>query len=211
MSESKLNGIWNKADKSFASIILTHGAGAGMEHPFMTNLAEQLALSGINVFRFNFPYIERGKRVPGSPKENQQAIIDAVKELEGSNQPLFVGGKSYGGRMASHCAADNAIQTVKGLVFFGFPLHAPGRDSKDRASHLADVGIPMLFLQGTGDKLANIDLISEVNDELGSKATLKTFQSADHSFKMPKKLGIDQLSMTRQLADQTQLWMKSIL
>lgn len=206
--ETYISAIWNHAESPKALMVLAHGAGAGMDHSFMSSLASQLCEAGISVLRFNFPYIDLGRRAPDSPKKAQNAIADVVNFASQSypDLPLFVGGKSYGGRMASHCAAQKSIDSVKGLVFYGFPLHAPGRDSKDRANHLSEVNIPMLFLQGAKDKLANIDLITEVCAELGGKAQLEVFESADHSFKVPKKMSIDQEQMIGLLVEKTRKW-----
>ncbi len=211
--EIELSASWNHAIKPIATLLLAHGAGAGMNHPFMTSLANFLCALNISTLRFNFPYIEKGRRAPESPKIAQQAIVDVVDLIAntGNTQPVIVGGKSYGGRMASHCAAQGKIDYVAGLVFYGFPLHAPGKPSMNRADHLKDVQIPLLFLQGTNDQLAQIDIINEVREGLGNNTTLKTFQSADHSFKVPKSHGIDHQSMIMELANQTRFWINDVL
>ncbi|MDA1121028.1 MAG: dienelactone hydrolase family protein [Bacteroidetes bacterium] len=210
--EIDMSASWHHARKPIAALLLAHGAGAGMDHRFMTSLAGFLCELNISTLRFNFPYIEKGRRAPESPKVAQQAIVDAVDFIAngGNTLPLFVGGKSYGGRMASHCAALGRIE-ISGLVFYGFPLHAPGKPSMNRADHLKDIKIPLLFLQGTNDQLAQIDLINEVCKGLGNNTTLKTFQSADHSFKVPKSSGIDPESMIKELAIQTRFWIEDVL
>ena len=194
-----------------ALMILSHGAGAGMDHSFMSNLAGELNNQDISVLRFNFPYIDQGRRAPDSPKKAQKTIENVVTYAAASlpETPLYVGGKSYGGRMASHCAAQKTIPSVRGLIFYGFPLHAPGRDSKDRAAHLTEVGVPMLFLQGANDKLANINLIGEVTQEL-DLATLKTFKRGDHSFKVPKSMGLSPEEMIVKLATETAEWIDGL-
>lgn len=209
--DSEVSAIWNQADSPRGIMVLAHGAGAGMTHSWMEQLALSLTGEGLTTLRFNFLYIEQGRRSPPSPKKAQQTIQDVVNYAHNAypELPIFVGGKSYGGRMASHCAAQKTIPATEGLVFFGFPLHAPGRDSKNRADHLAEVAVPMLFLQGTKDKLANIQMITEVVNDL-SKATLQSFESADHSFKVPKALGIDQETMIKNLAQATRSWIDTL-
>jgi len=208
-----ISARWNVAQSPVAQIVLAHGAGAGMDHSFMDNLANQLCTSGVSVLRFNFPYIDQGRRSPDSPKKAQKAIVEVVKFAGNSypDLPLFVGGKSYGGRMASHCSTQNSMGPTKGLIFFGFPLHAPGRVSIDRADHLSEVAIPMLFLQGTNDKLANIHLITKVCSQLSHKAHLETFEYADHSFKVPKKIGLNQDQMIALLAGKSKSWIESLI
>lgn len=208
-----ISGRLNLASSPIALVVLSHGAGAGMDHMFMETLANQLCSADISVLRFNFPYIDQGRRAPDSPKKAQKAINEVVRFASNSypDQPLFVGGKSYGGRMASHCAAQKSIDPVRGLIFYGFPLHAPGRDSIDRASHLSAVNIPMLFLQGTNDKLANLEMIKQVSSGLGDKAHLETFDSADHSFKVPKRIGLSQDEMIALLTDKSKSWISSLI
>ncbi len=182
-------------------IILAHGAGAGMHHSFMVKVADKISENGFHTVRFNFPYMEEGRKSPGSPKKNIEAWGLVLNHIQAHHPdlPIFLAGKSYGGRMASHLLAEKAYEQVKGIVYFGFPLHAPGKDSKDRADHLNQVGVPQLFLQGTKDKLANINLINEVVKEL-EKAELVEIEDADHSFNVPKKLGISKDEMINQLA-----------
>lgn len=192
-------------------LILAHGAGAGMEHPFMKSLAQRINEAGIHVIRFNFPYKQRGKKMPGSPKE---AILAFKKVTEYANETfpdcsVFISGKSYGGRMASHMAAENPDLDVSGLIYFGFPLHAPGKASKDRAQHLVSISMPQLFLQGTNDALANIDLIKQVVEEQ-KDAKLITFEGADHSFKTPKTATQSTKEVFDQLVVQSVSWIKAI-
>jgi predicted alpha/beta-hydrolase family hydrolase len=167
---------------------LAHGAGAGMDHIFMETLATALAETGIGTFRFNFPFAEHKKGRPDSPAVAHQTIaaaIDKVLELYPS-LPLFVAGKSFGGRMSSQYLSVNQRKDIKGLIFYGFPLHPAGKPAVERADHLKAVKAPMLFLQGTKDTLATWDLIETVCKSL-KKATLVKLEGADHSFKAGKK------------------------
>lgn len=170
-----------------ATIILAHGAGAGMLHPFMETLAESLHIGGFRVIRFNFPYMEGGKKSTGSAKHNIEAwrnVFCYTRERY-PEEPIFISGKSYGGRMASHLVVETDVIPA-GIIYFGFPLHTPGKDSKDRAMHLIKIEVPQLFLQGTHDKLANMALMEEVVADL-QDARLVRIDHADHSFKRPKK------------------------
>ncbi len=179
----------NEASQPEYILVLAHGAGAGMNHPFMINIAESISSYVGSVIRFNFPYMEQGRKSPGSPKPNIEAI-QKVYEFTGdrfAGLPIFLSGKSYGGRLSSHLIADQPSLSVAGLIYFGFPLHAPGRDSIDRAAHLYHIEIPQLFIQGTRDKLANYEMIQGVIKEC-RKADLLTIEQGDHSFKVPKKL-----------------------
>jgi len=201
----------HKAGHAENVLILAHGAGAGMNHPFIAELAKEIYVQGIHVVRFNFPYIERSRKAPGSQKEailTWREVIEKVKQLfPGLN--LFISGKSYGGRMASHLLAENYAKGACGIIYFGFPLHAPGRDSVDRASHLTSIGIPQLFIQGTKDKLANIGLIQEVVTGIPF-CTLKIIEDADHSFNVPRRLGISQREMIKRLSSTANEWMNQI-
>ncbi len=192
----------DEARSPIAVIILAHGAGAGMHHPFMVGISNALANSGFHVVRFNFPYMEQGRKSPGSPKKNIETWALVIEHIHHNHPelPIFISGKSYGGRMASHLLAEEAIESINGIIYFGFPLHAPGRDSKERAEHLDRLQVPQLFLQGTNDKLANIDLMKEVVSGL-DRGTLVEIEGADHSFNVPKKLGISKSQMIQQLSD----------
>ena len=165
-----------------------HGAGAPMNHPFMKSISKELESLGIGTMRFNFPYMENKKGRPDVPAVAHQTIEAAANWLnkEYPKTPLFLSGKSFGGRMSSQYLAKNNPDFVKGVAFYGFPLHAPGQASTDRADHLKDIKAPLLFLQGTRDSLAQWDLIESVTKGL-PKATLIKFEGADHSFKAGKK------------------------
>src|SRR5690348_15142326 len=165
-------------------MVLGHGAGAGMAHPFLGKLAGELADAGIATLRYQFPYMEERRRIPDKRELLAATVAAAVHqavEVE-PKLPLLAGGKSMGGRMTSQAAAQGLLGPVKGLAFFGFPLHAPNRPSTKRADHLKKVSLPMLFLQGTRDTLADLSLLRPVCAELGPRATLHIIPEADHSF-----------------------------
>lgn len=199
------------ASKPLAVLIIAHGAGASMHHPFITTLADKIADLGVSTVRFNFPYMEQGRKSPGSPKANIETwglVVEHIKS-QYPGIPLFVSGKSYGGRMASHLLAEGN-DDVKGVIYYGFPLHAPGRDSKDRADHLRRIEQPQLFLQGSNDKLANLDLIKEVHSEL-SKSRLEVIEEADHSFNVPKRTGMTKDEVMNFLANTSVEWIRKHL
>jgi uncharacterized protein len=178
-----------------AVMTLAHGAGAGMDHPFMKKLAKALAEVNIGTVRFNFAYIEKGKKMPDPPaiaEKTVGVVLQKTHELF-PGVPLLAGGKSFGGRMFSQFTSKNQPGGLRGLVFFGFPLHAPGKPSDERAAHLTAVNFPMLFLQGTRDALASLDLMRGVTERL-KRAELVQFEGADHSFKAGKKEFIPELA-----------------
>jgi len=176
----------------------------------MEEAATLLAENGIATFRFNFPYIEKGKKVPDVPAIAMKTVQSAVDTASrhAVQLPLFAGGKSFGGRMTSQAAASGMIQSIKGIVFFGFPLHAPGKPGIERAAHLHDVKIPMLFLQGTRDSLADIALMRKLYDELGKKTTLHEVQGGDHSFHVSKER--DE-GVMKEICERAAVWMKEKL
>lgn len=184
----KVSAILTTPAAPTSLITLAHGAGAGMDHIFMQNLSASLADAGIAVLRFNFPFMEQQKKRPDTPAVAHATIEAAINKAVSlyPELPLFVAGKSFGGRMSSQYLSANHRKDVNGLIFFGFPLHQPGKPSMDRAEHLKAVKIPMLFLQGTKDTLASIDLMETLCKSL-KKATLVKFEGADHSFKAGKK------------------------
>ncbi|MBL7698613.1 MAG: dienelactone hydrolase family protein [Chitinophagaceae bacterium] len=169
-------------------VTLAHGAGAGMNHSFMVSLAKALADSGVASLRFNFPFIEQKKRRPDLPAVAHKTIEAAVVEVKKSfpKLPLFLSGKSFGGRMSSQFLAARPDKDVKGIIFFGFPLHPAGKPATERADHLKNIAVPMLFLQGTRDELATLELIEQVCSSLKT-ATLVEIEGADHAFKAGKK------------------------
>lgn len=189
---------------AFALLVLAHGAGAGMEHPFMEELSERLADHKVGTLRFNFAYMEKGKGAPDRPKKAHPAVKAAVEEAKkyADGLKLLAGGKSFGGRMTSQVAAKAELNGVQGVVYYGFPLHAPGKAGIERAAHLADIEIPQLFLQGTRDTLARFDLITAVCEKL-QNAHLVKMEGGDHSFKTLKRSGISHEEVMEQLAKET--------
>jgi predicted alpha/beta-hydrolase family hydrolase len=196
-----------------ACYVVAHGAGAGMRHPFMAAVAQGFSERGIATLRYQFPYMERGSKRPDSPKAAQAAVRAAVAyaaELV-PKLPLIAGGKSYGGRMTSQAQAEEPLAGVRGLAFLGFPLHAPGQPSADRAEHLARVTIPMLFLQGTRDDFADLSHLKPLVKRLGSRATLKLFDHADHSFHVPAKSGRTDAEVMTELLDTLAEWVLKLV
>jgi predicted alpha/beta-hydrolase family hydrolase len=179
-----------------------------MNHPFMENMAEYLADVNIGTFRFNFPYMENHSKRPDPPLvliKTIQSALWKLREFTG-NIPVLAGGKSMGGRMISLAASKNLLGGITGIVFLGFPLHAPAKPSDDRAEHLYAIQTPMLFLQGTNDKLANLSLLTPVITRLGSIASLHILQNADHSFKLPKKTGRNEEDVYKELSTKIKEW-----
>ena len=189
-------------------LVLAHGAGAGMSHPFMEMLAVELAGVDVATLRYQFPYMEQRRRVPDVPSLLTSTVVAAVQAAAEAapDLPLFAGGKSMGGRMTSQAAAQRPLKGVRGLIFFGFPLHPPNRPGTKRAEHLAKVTVPMLFLQGTRDTLADLKLLRPVCAKLGSRATLHVIETADHSFHVLKKSGRSDAEVLRELAEKTSSW-----
>jgi predicted alpha/beta-hydrolase family hydrolase len=188
--------------------VMAHGAGAGMRHPFMEQMAERLAERDIATFRFQFPYMQAGAGRPDSPSVLERTIASAVEAAATARPglPLLAGGKSLGGRMTSHAAASRALPAVRGLVFLGFPLHAPGKPGVARAGHLGQVAQPMLFLQGTRDALADLQLIRSVTAPLGERSTVYVVEGGDHSFKVPKRSGRTEQQVLDELSDVISRW-----
>ena len=191
--------------------VFAHGAGAGMNHPFMQRAAEALETRGIATHRFDFPYVQAKKSRPDPPVVAEAAVRQAVDEAARKHPglPILAGGKSFGGRMTSQAQGSQPMPGVRGLVFFGFPLHPAGRPSSDRARHLADVAVPMLFLQGTRDSLAELPLLEPLVKSLGSLATLHLVQEADHSFHVPAKTGRRDAEILAEILDAAASWMTS--
>jgi len=189
-------------------LVLAHGAGAGIRHRFFETLVPLLADRGIATLRYQFPYMEAGRKRPDPPDVAQATVRAAVAAATGlaPGLPLFAGGKSFGGRMTSLAQSTEPLPGVRGLVFLGFPLHAAGRPSSGRADHLDRVGVPMLFLQGTRDTLADLTLLQPVLQRLGARATLHVVDGADHSFGVLKRSGRTGDDVMRELATRVAEW-----
>ena len=187
--KGEVSSILMRPDGAQWLLVLGHGASTNMRHATLQTIAERLADIGIATFRYQFPYMERG----GGGREAQAVALATVRSAvaaaheAASDLAILVGGHSYSGRMSSHTAAEAPIEHVRGLVFFAFPLHPSGKEGTERAEHLADVSVPMLFLSGTRDKLAVLELLEPVCEKLGDKATLHVLDTADHGFKVLKR------------------------
>jgi predicted alpha/beta-hydrolase family hydrolase len=190
-SSGEVSAILVRPRAARALYVFGHGAGAGMRHAFMEAAAGRLAGAEVATFRYNFPFTEAGRGGPNPEPVLLKTVRSAVAEARrlAPELPLFAGGKSMGGRMTSKAAAAEALPGVLGLAFFGFPLHAPGRGSDERGAHLTDVGLPMLFLQGTRDKLADLALLEPLLERVRPRPTLHVVEEADHGFHVPKRTG----------------------
>jgi len=188
--------------------VFAHGAGVGMRHAFMEAVAQGLAGRGIATLRYQFPYMERGSKRPDPPPLAQATVRAAVAAATrlAPELPLFAGGKSYGGRMTSQAQAAAPMPGVRGLVFLGFPLHPAGEPSDDRAAHLSDVQVPMLFLQGTRDELADLSLLQPLVARLGGHAKLHAVADADHSFHVPARSGRNDSQVLAEVLDAFAAW-----
>ena len=208
----RVSALLLRPAEPWAGYVLAHGAGAGMTHPFMESVARALVTRGLATLRYQFPYTEAGGRRPDPPRvllATVRAAVARARELLPSLK-LFAGGKSLGGRMTSHAAAERQLDGVAGLVFLGFPLHPPKRPAIERAEHLARVALPMLFLQGTRDDLADLTLVREVCAGLGERATLHVVEGADHSFGVLKRSGRTGSEVLDELADTIAGWARRV-
>ncbi len=210
---TRVSGLLQAPANARACYVLAHGAGAGMKHAFMAAVADELAERGIATLRYQFPYMEKGGKRPDPPKLAHAAVRAAVAEAARlvPKLPLIAGGKSFGGRMTSQAQAAAALPGVRGLAFLGFPLHPAGRPSQERAEHLFDVQIPMLFLQGSRDPLATLDQLEPVCKTLGKRATLEIFPDADHSFHVPAKTGRKDPEVRADVLNRLAAWTDNIL
>jgi hypothetical protein len=206
-----VSGLLQAPRAARACYVMAHGAGAGMTHPFMALLANDLAERGIATLRYQFPYMERGSKRPDPPKIAHATVRAAVAEASrlAPELALFAGGRSFGGRMTSQAQAVAPLPGVRGLVFLGFPLHPAGKPSDERAAHLSDVQIPMLFTQGTRDELADLPLLQALAGRLGARATLGLFQEADHSFHVPARTGRKDAEVRVEIADVLADWIET--
>ncbi len=209
--EQSVSALLDRPRSARACLVLAHGAGAPMTHPFLAAVAAGLAERAVATLRYNFPYMERKSPRPDSPRVATATVRAAVIEASRlmPKLPLFAGGKSFGGRMTSQAEAEAPLG-VRGLVFFGFPLHAPGKPSDERAAHLASVGVPMLFLQGTNDAFAELDLLKPVVERLGKRAELTLFDGADHSFHVAARTGKRDADVRRELIDSAATWILAL-
>lgn len=212
-STRQVSALLQASPGARAGYVLAHGAGAGMTHPFLAAIASGLAERGIATLRYQFPYMEQGSKRPDAPKlahaTVRAAVIEAARLLP--DLPLFAGGKSFGGRMTSQAQAASALPGVCGLIFLGFPLHPPGQPSTDRAKHLFEVQISMLFLQGDRDEFAHLDLLPPLIEQLGTRAVLKLFPAANHSFHVPANSGRNDSQVRAEILTIMTDWMSGIL
>ena len=205
----QVSGLWQAPADPSACLVLAHGAGAGMTHRSMAAIADGLAERGLATLRYQFPYMDKGGKRVDPPAVAHKAVRAAVADARrrAPDLPLFAGGKSFGGRMTSQAQAIAPLEAVRGLIFFAFPLHPAGKPSVERAAHLAAVAVPMLFLQGTKDTLAELDLLQPTVAGLGGRATLALADQADHSFHAPAKSGRKDPEVLAEILDVAVAWM----
>lgn len=210
---SPVSGLLRVPAEPQAGYVFAHGAGAGMGHAFMADFANGLAERGIATLRYQFPYMEQGSKRPDLPQVAhaavRAAVAEAARRLPGL--PLFAGGKSFGGRMTSQAQALAPLSLVRGLLFVGFPLHPAGKPSDTRAKHLFDIDGPMLFLQGTRDELATLELLHPLLQRLGERATLALFEDADHAFHVRARSGRTDAQTLQAMLDATAGWMQPLV
>jgi uncharacterized protein len=211
-SAGVVSALLDRPARERACFVFAHGAGAGMTHPFMAAIASGLGERGIATLRYQFPYMEKGSRRPDPPAVAHAAVRAAVTEARRCcpGIRLIAGGKSFGGRMTSQAQAIMPLGGVDGLAFLGFPLHPAGKPSSDRARHLADIRVPMLFVQGTRDNLAEMSLIEPVVKSLGRSASLHRVEGADHSFHVPVRSGRNDAEVMNEILDTFAAWVGSI-
>ena len=208
-----VSGLLQAPPKARACYVLAHGAGAGMAHPFMAAIAEGLGQRGIATLRYQFPYMEHGSKRPDAAALAQATVRAAVAEMSrlAPELVLIAGGKSFGGRMTSQAQAASPLPGVRGIAFLGFPLHPAGRPSDERGRHLFDVRIPMLFLQGARDHLADPQLLQALVEQLGERATLNLFLDADHSFHVPARTGRRDSDVRAEMLDTLAAWIEKVI
>jgi uncharacterized protein len=211
-NHGQVSALLDRPPHAWLLYVLAHGAGAGMRHRFLESMVRALFVRGVATLRYQFPYMEAGAKRPDSPAVAEGAVRGAVElatELA-DEIPLIAGGKSFGGRMTSGAAA-KSLPGVGGLVFLGFPLHPPGKPGTERADHLDRVEVPLLFLQGTRDQFAQLDLVTTVCRHLGRRATLHLIDEGDHSFNVPRRTGRDPSAVMDELADTIVDWAGSLI
>ena len=203
-----VSGLLLRPDAARLVYVLAHGAGAGMRHPFLEATSQRLAERSVATLRYQFPYMEQRARRPDPPAVAaatvRAVVVEAARAAPGL--PLVAGGKSFGGRMTSTAQAEQPLPGVRGLVFLGFPLHPPGRPGDSRAEHLAQIQIPMLFLQGDRDEFADLQLLRPVVKRLGERAALHVVEGGDHSFKVLKRSGRTDNDVMGELVDAIVEW-----
>jgi uncharacterized protein len=205
---STVSALLLRPDNTRACFVFAHGAGAGMSHPFMETVTTGLCDRGIATLRYQFPYMEKGSKRPDAPAVAHATVRAAVKEAARccAGLPLIAGGKSFGGRMTSQAQAIAPLPGVRGLAFLGFPLHPAGKPSAARGAHLSELKIPMLFLQGTRDSLAELTLLEPVVRGLGAPASLHLVQGADHSFHVLARSGRNDREVMSEILDALSAW-----
>ena len=203
-----VSALLSEPANPMAGYVFAHGAGAGMNHRFMEDVAQGLAERGVATMRYQFPYMEKGSKRPDAPRVAHAAVRAAVSEAarRWPQLPLVAGGKSFGGRMSSQAQAAAPLPGARGLVFFGFPLHPAGKPAAERGEHLLQVDCPMLFLQGTRDELADTVLLRALIERLGERATLELVDEADHSFHVPARSGRTDAQVRAGLLDAVVRW-----
>ncbi len=203
-----VSALFVRPERAHLLYLLAHGAGAGMHHPFLENVSAQLAQRGVATLRYQFPYMEAGRRRPDAPRALEETVCAAIGTASqiAPDLPLVAGGKSLGGRITSHIAASDPPAALRGVVFLGYPLHAPNRPDTKRAVHLKHIKVPTLFLQGTRDSLADLGLFRPIVRDLGDKATLHVVEGGDHSFKVLKRSGRTERQVTAEIADAIHDW-----
>jgi predicted alpha/beta-hydrolase family hydrolase len=211
-SHGSVSALLTKPARASACFVFAHGAGAGMNHPFMATVAAGLGERGVATLRYQFPYMEKGSKRPDAPAVAHAAVRAAVAEAARrcKGLPLIAGGKSFGGRMTSQAQAAAPLEGVHGLAFFGFPLHPAGKLSSDRAKHLGNIRIPMLFLQGSRDSLAELSLLEPVVKSLKRRASLHVVKDADHSFHVPARSGRKDSEVMNEILDAFANWVGAI-
>jgi predicted alpha/beta-hydrolase family hydrolase len=208
----RVSGLLQMPKAPRACYVMAHGAGAGMAHPFMSAIANDLARRGIATLRYQFPYVERGSKRPDDPRVAQATVRAAIAGASrlAPGLALYAGGKSFGGRMTSQAQGISPLPGVLGLAFLGFPLHRAGQPSATRGAHLFQVSVPMLFMQGTRDALADSRLIEALVGQLGARATLRLFGDADHSFHVPARTGRKDAQIRAEMADALAQWIETL-
>jgi predicted alpha/beta-hydrolase family hydrolase len=213
VGDGSVSALLIPPDDAKALFVFAHGAGAGISHRSMQSNAQGLSARGIATLRYQFPYMERGSKRVDAPKAAHAAVRAAVTEAArlAPDLPLFAGGRSFGGRMTSQAQAIEPLPGVRGLIFIGFPLHPAGKPGIERAEHLAHVAVPMLFVSGERDALAEMELLKPVVERLGERATLKVIADADHSLKVPARSGRTSVQSENDALDAVEAWISGLI